>query len=279
MIGKFKKIKNRKAKTISFIILSLITIFFMLPYVWMIANSLKPMKEVLLKPGVLFPESPSLDNYIKVLTKTPFFLWLKNSIVVTVTNTLIVLITSSILGFIYSRYRFKGRETSFKLLVSTMMVPAQVTMIPSFILITRLGLYNNLLALIIPAFTSVYGIYLAKQFIDELPRELFESAELDGASGFTVYRRIVMPNIKPALTSLVMTTALGYWNDFLNPLIYLSSPEKQTLPLALSYFSTQHVTDTATVMAASALIILPISIVFIFFQKKFIKGITMTGMK
>lgn len=268
-----------KIRIFAFVVLTLLAIFFILPYFWMISNSLKPTKEILLKPANLLPEQPSFASYIKVLTKSPFFTWFRNSAFITITNTLIVLVTSSILGFIFSKYEFKFKNALFSLLIATMMIPSQATMIPAFLLITKLGLYNNILALIIPAFVSAFGVFLCKQFIDEIPKELFESAMLDGASDFTIFRRIVLPAIRPALGSLTIFTFLAYWNDYINPLIYLSSKENQTLPLALSFFSQQHTTDVSAVMAAAALIIIPVTIVFMLFQKHFIKGITMTGMK
>lgn len=275
----FKDKKNLGLRISAFIFLSLLALFFVLPYFYMISNSLKPTREILMQPSNIFPKEPTLASYIKVLTESPFFLWFKNSVVITVTNTVIVLITSSLLGFVFSKYNFKFKGLLFGLILATMMIPAQATMIPGFLLITSLGLYNNILALIIPAFISAFGVFLCKQFIDEIPKELFESAMLDGASDFKIFIRIVLPAIRPALGSLTIFTFLGFWNDYLSPLIYLSSPEKQTLPLALSFFSSQHSTDVSAVMAASALIIIPVTIVFILFQKQFIKGITMTGMK
>ncbi len=276
---KLYKSKNFKLKVISFIFLSILALLFIIPYVWMIMNSLKPTKEILLKPYNLFPVEPTLSSYTKVLVKTPFFTWFKNSVIITVTNTVIVLITSSLLGFVFSKYSFRFREILFALLLATMMIPSQATMIPSFLLISKMGLYNNILALIIPSFISTFGVFLCKQFIDDIPKELFESAMLDGASDFMVFKRIVLPAIRPALGSLTIFTFLAYWNDYTSPLIYLSSTENQTLPLALSFFSSQHSTDVSAIMAASALIILPVTIVFVIFQKQFIKGITMTGMK
>lgn len=152
-------------------------------------------------------------------------------------------------------------------------------MITTFIIIDEIGLYNSLLALIIPSFVNAFGIYLCKQFCDEIPRELIESAKIDGAGDFLIYRKIVIPQIRPAIGALAIFTFLEYWNDYLNPLIYLSSTDRMTLPLALSYFSTQHSTDLSATMAAASLIMIPAAIVFIAFQKQFIKGISMTGMK
>lgn len=278
--NKHKKIdRTLKDRVIIFLILLAAAIVVVIPYVWMLSNSFKSSLETMLDPNHLIPKEPTLYGYQKVLTGSPFFKWLLNSVIVTGVNTLVVLFTSTLVGFVFSRYRFRGREFLFSLLMFTMMVPAQVTMITTFIIIDGIGLYDSLLALIIPAFVNAFGIYLCKQFCDEIPRELIESAKVDGAGDFLIYMKIVLPQIRPAIGALAIFTFLEYWNDYLNPLIYLSSTDRMTLPLALSYFSTQHSTDLSATMAASALIMIPSAVVFIVFQKQFIKGISMTGMK
>lgn len=271
--------RDFRTRAIIFAILLVMSFFIVVPYVWMLSNSFKSTRETMVDASHLLPKDPSLKGYKKVLFESPFFTWLKNSLFIASVGTLMVLFTSSLLGYIFSRFQFRGRDFLFMVLMFTMMVPAQVTMITSFLLIDRIGLYDSLWALIIPAFVSAFGVYLCKQFCDEIPRELMESAKIDGAGNFNIYLRIVLPQIRPALGALAIFTFLGFWNDYLNPLIYLSSTDKMTLPLALSFFSTQHKTDLSATMAASALIMIPAAIVFIAFQKQFIKGIAMTGMK
>ena len=245
----------------------------------MLSNSFKTTIETLTDPMHIIPQEFTLDGYIKVLTKSPFFHWLGNSVFITCTNTLVILFTSTLVGYLFARFRFRGKDFLFAMLMFTMMVPAQVTMITTFIIIDDIGLYDSVWALIIPSFVNVFGIYLCKQYCEEIPRELIESARIDGAGDFAIYWRIVIPQIRPAIGALAIFTFMEYWNDYLNPLIYLSSTEKMTLPLALSYFSTQHTTDLSATMAASALIMIPAAVVFIIFQKQFIKGLSMTGMK
>ena len=268
-----------KIKIFAVVILIIASIIVVIPYIWMLSNSFKTTKEAVMFPNRLIPEAPTLAGYEKVLTKSPFFSWLKNSCIVTGVNTLIVLFTSTILGYVFARFEFKGKRFLFNILMYTMMVPAQVTMITSFLLIDTIGLYDNLLALIIPAFVNAFGVYLCKQYIEEIPKSLIESARIDGAGDFMIYWKIVIPQIKPAIGSLAIFTFLQYWNDYLNPLLFLSSKDRMTLPLALSYFSSQHTSDLSAVMAASALIMIPSAIIFIIFQKQFVKGIAMTGMK
>ena len=275
-----KKInRDSKNRLIIFMILIVFAIVIVTPYIWMLSNSFKSTKETLLNPEHLLPQDPTVEGYKKVLFGSPFFRWLGNSLFITITNTLAVLFTSSLIGFVFSKYSFKSKKTLFMILLATMMVPAQATLIPSFILINEIGLYNTPWALIVPAFFSVFGIYLCKQFCDEIPRDLMESAKIDGAGDMRIYFKIVLPQLRPALGALGIFTFLENWNDYLRPLIYLNSTEQMTLPLALSYFSTQHGTDLSATMAASALIMIPVAIVFVIFQKHFVKGISMTGMK
>ncbi len=275
----FAYTRDFKSRALIFAILLAVSIIVVIPYVWMLSNSFKTTIETLTDPMHIIPQEFTLDGYIKVLTKSPFFHWLGNSVFITCFNTIVILFTSTLVGYLFARFRFKGRDFLFAMLMFTMMVPAQVTMITTFIIIDDIGLYDSVWALIIPSFVNVFGIYLCKQYCEEIPRELIESARIDGAGDFAIYWRIVIPQIRPAIGALAIFTFMEYWNDYLNPLIYLSSTEKMTLPLALSYFSTQHSTDLSATMAASALIMIPAAIVFIIFQKQFIKGLSMTGMK
>lgn len=243
--------KNRKLRIISFVILFLAAIVFLAPYFWMLSNSFKSTKEILLEPTNMLPKQ----------------------------FTLVVLFTSSLIGFVLSKYKFKLNKFLFYVILITMMMPTAAMMIPNFLLISKLGWYDKIISLVVPTFVNAFGIFLCKQFIDDMPKELFECAMLDNAGPFTIYRKIVLPGIRPALGSLTIFTFLGLWNDYQTPLIYLNSSENMTLPLAMSYFSTQHLSDLSATMAAASLIMIPASIVFIIFQKQFIKGITMTGMK
>ena len=275
----FAYTRDFKSRVLIFAILLAASIIVVIPYIWMLSNSFKTTIETLTDPMHIIPQEFTLDGYIKVLTKSPFFKWLGNSLFITCFNTIVILFTSTLVGYVFARFKFRGRDFLFAMLIFTMMVPAQVTMITTFIIIDDIGLYDSVWALIIPSFVNVFGIYLCKQFCEEIPRELIESARIDGAGDFAIYWRIVIPQIRPAIGALAIFTFMEYWNDYLNPLIYLSSTEKMTLPLALSYFSTQHSTDLSATMAASALIMIPAAIVFIIFQKQFIKGLSMTGMK
>lgn len=278
-MSKVKWKKKRIVSLILFMVMLLVAIVVVIPYFWMLSNSFKGTKEILMNPKHLIPVDFTLDGYIRVLTDSPFFTWLKNSLIVTIIDTVVILFTSSIVGYVFSQYSFKYKNLLFMVILATMMVPEQTTMIPSFLLLSFLGLYNTIQALIIPTFISGFGIFLCKQFCDGIPKELMESAKIDGAGDVIVYLKIVLPQIRPAIGALAIFTFLDRWNDYLKPLIMLNSIDKMTLPLALSYFSSQHTSDLSATMAAAALIMIPVSIVFIVFQKQFIKGISMTGMK
>lgn len=276
------KRKNRRmvaSYTVIIAIMLLISAFIILPYIWMLASSFKSNQEILTNPKGFLPRQWTLGGYANVLSKTPFFSWFKNSLLVTTATTFMVLLTSTLTGFVFAKYEFKGKKALFWSILAVMMVPQQITMIPTFILINTLGLYNHLSALIIPGLVSCFGIFLCKQFIEDIPNSLCEAALIDGAGDFYIYFKVIIPQIRPAIASLAIFTFLAVWNDYINPLIMLNDLENMTLPLALSFFSDQHSTDLGAIMAASALVMLPVTIVFLAFQKQFIKGISLTGMK
>lgn len=275
----FKDKKNLKIRIVAFVLLFTLTLFFVAPYFWMLLNSFKTTKDILMHPTAIFPEKFSLSGYEKVIYGSPFFHWFRNSLLVTSIDTVVILFTSSIIGFVLSKYKFRLNKFFFYLILATMMVPTTAMMIPNFLIISKLGWYDKLISLIVPTFSNAFGIFLCKQFIDDLPKELFESAMLDNASDLKIFFKIVIPSIKPALGSLAIFTFLSVWNDYQLPLIYLNSTKNMTLPLALSFFNNQHLSDLSATMAAAALIMIPSTTVFLVFQKYFIKGISMTGMK
>ncbi len=273
------RLKRNKTNPLNWIILSVVAAFIVIPYLWMLLTSFKGTQEILKNPGRILPIQWTVSGFHTVLTKSPFFLWFKNSVLVSSTVTLAVIFTSTIAGYVFSKFRFRGKNTLFWIILATMMVPTQITMIPGFLIINALGLYNSLKALVIPALVSGFGIYLCRQFCDEIPDSLCEAAGIDGAGPLWIYFSVIIPQLRPCIASLAIFTFLGVWNDYLNPLIMLSELKRMTLPLALTYFSDQHTTNISAVMAASALIMLPVTVLLICFQKQFIKGIAMTGMK
>jgi ABC-type glycerol-3-phosphate transport system permease component len=230
-------------------------------------------------PKTVFPIEWTLSGYQKVFSRAPIFRWFQNSVIITTSVTLAVLFTSTITGYVFAKFRFRYKETLFLLLLATMMVPSQVTMIPTFLIINTLGWYNHFSALIVPALVSVFGIFLARQFIEEIPDSLCEAALIDGCGSFGIYFRVILPQVRPAVSALAIFTFLATWNDYLGPLIMLSDVDRMTLPLALTFFNTNHAMDLGATMSAATLVMLPVIVVFILFQKQFIKGISITGLK
>jgi multiple sugar transport system permease protein len=273
-------LRNRKRASQAAIIAVMLIVgaVFMLPYIWMLLNSFKPQVEIM-KGKTFWPAKFTWDNYVTVWTKAPIVTWFFNSTTVAVSGTIIMLFTSTLAGFVFGKYQFKGKSILFWFVLATMMVPVQTTMIPSFLLIERLGLYDKLAALIIPKMVGGFGIFLCRQFIEDIPDSLCEAACIDGAGDFFIYRRVILPLILPAVSALAIFTFLELWNDYMGPLLYLSDPKNMTMPLALGFFSNQHSANIGAIMAAATLIMLPVTIVFLCFQKQFIEGIAITGIK
>ena len=266
-------------KSIIIIVVCVFVLIILMPYIWMLLTSFKSTSEIMKNPGKIVPIDWTLSGYIKVLTQSPFFKWLQNSVIVTASVTVIVLFTSSITGYIFAKYHFKGKEFLFWVILVTMMVPFTVTMIPNFLLINELGLHNTLGALIVPTMVSGFGIFLCRSFCEDIPDSLCEAAKIDGAGDFYIYWKIILPNLGPCLGALAIFTFLDSWNDYLRPLIMLEKMDSMTLPVALSYFTNQHYNDYSSIMAAAAMIMIPVTVVFLLLQKYFIKGIAITGMK
>lgn len=261
------------------VLLSVIAFFVVIPYILMLLSSFRTTSEMMRNPATIFPISWTLSGYHKVFTRAPMIRWFFNSVIITGSVTAAVLFTSTITGFVFAKFQFKYKELLFLLLLATMMVPSQVTMIPSFLIVNALGWYNRFQALIIPALVSVFGIFLARQFIEDIPNSLCEAALIDGCGSMGVYVLVILPQIRPAVSALAIFTFLGTWNDYLGPLIMLSDVDRMTLPLALTFFNTNHAMDLGATMSAATLVMLPVVVVFLLFQKQFIKGISITGMK
>lgn len=251
----------------------------LLPYLWMVLSSFKSNLEIISSATSFVPQNPTLDGYRAVFEEAPFLTWLLNSAITAVIITAATLFTSALAGYIFAKFTFPGRKLMFLLVLATMMIPFQVIMIPTYLIISKLGLINNLAAIIVPSLISSYGVFLAKQFIEDIPRDLLEAARIDGAGELRIMWRIVMPLILPMLSALGIFTFMAAWNNYLWPLIAINDMDRMTVPMALVFFNGAHQVNYNVVMSAAVLITLPVIIVFLIFQKQFIKGLTMTGMK
>jgi multiple sugar transport system permease protein len=249
------------------------------PFLWMILTSFKDMSEIYVYPPKWLPEKFNFDNYVNAFTAAPFGRYYLNSLIVALAVTLGQLITCSMAAFAFARLRFKGRDILFYIFLGTMMIPYNVTMIPSFMVLYWLGWIDSYYALIVPGLASAFGTFLLRQFFITIPRELEEAAYIDGATRFQVLRRIIVPLAKPALATLAIFTFMGVFNDFIWALIVINSEQMQTVQLGLAIFRDRYLTEWDLLMAGSVTAVLPILIVFFFAQKYFIKGITLSGLK
>lgn len=263
-------------RVVSFLTLTIFAVIFSFPMVWMVLTSFRGEVDLNTNATSYVPNPWTLDGFKQAFEGAPMGRWALNSVTMTVLITVSVLITSTIMGYVFAKYDFRLKKLCFIAILATMMVPGQVLMIPRFIMIQKLGLYNTLAAVIIPNLISVYNIYLCKVNIENLPQSLFDAARLDGAGPFKIYRHVVIPNILSTVGAVAIFTALGAWNNYMDPLIYLNDTEKMTLPLALSWFAGQHRVMKSATMAVALLIMLPMILIFLVFQKFFIKGVSIT---
>lgn len=250
-----------------------------IPFLWMLSTSFKTMEQVFSWPPQLIPTSFRLDNYTKMLASMDFGLYTWNTFKIAALVTFGQLLTCSMAGYAFARLRFPGRDTLFLVYLATMMIPGVVTLIPNFIVMRNLGLVNSHAGLIIPGLTSAFGTFLMRQFFLAFPPELEDAAKLDGCNPLSFYFLILIPLSTPILATLGVMTFQGTWNDFLWPLIMLSSASKRTLQVGLSFLIGPNSTDWPLLMAGSMLTLLPILVLFFVAQKYFVQSIKMTGLK
>jgi len=253
----------------------------LLPFFYILVSSLKTNAELRQTPPDFFSKEPSLQNYTTILSdeRIPIERNVMNSVIVSLSRVAITLFTSSFAGYIFAKYHFKGKNLAFGVILIQIMIPFQVVMIPNYLLIVRFGLIDSLWALIIPSMVDAYGIFMMKQFIESMPGELMDAARIDGASEFGIYSRIILPQMGPPLASLGIFTFMATWNDYLWPLIVLTTPEKRTIPLLLVWFQTQHTSNQGLILAASILTLLPIFLVYIFLQRWIVDQATQSAFK
>lgn len=261
--------------------LALVSLVLILPFLWIVSTSLKGDEEIFTTPPQWIPSDVRWENYADVFDRMPFLIYFRNSVFVTTMTIFGVVLSSSLVAYAFACLRWPGRNALFIFVLATMMLPMQVTMIPLFVLFKELGWLNSYKPLIIPAFFGggAFNIFLLRQFFLTIPKELFEAARIDGCSEFRIYWNIVLPLAKPALATVAILTFMFSWNDFLGPLIYLSDQLKGTLALGLAMFVGQHQTEWGMLMAASVLMMLPMILIFFFFQRYFIRGFVMSGIK
>jgi multiple sugar transport system permease protein len=253
----------------------------LLPFLMMILSSFKTNLEVLRVPPTFLPETFTIENYIKIFNdpKLPLLRFYGNSAFVAIFNVVSTLFTSSLIGYMFAKFEFPGKKILFGWFLTMMMIPGQITMIPSYLILAKLHLINSLWGLVIFSAVDAFGIFMMRQFCETLPNELLDAARIDGASEWQIYGRVVLPQLGPPLATLGILGFMGSWNAYLWPMIVLQKIDVRTLPIILTWFNSTHTGQGALVMAATVLIIIPILIVFLFFQRWIVQGFTMTGFK
>lgn len=257
------------------------TVVVSFPFFWLVTSSLKTPANIWLFPPQWIPSPFAWDNYSGALTSMPFHLFFRNTLIITLADEIGILLTASLSAYGFARLRFKGRDVVFIILLSTMMLPWSVTMIPRYIIFKYLGWLDTFLPLVVPNWFGggMFNIFLLRQFFRTIPRELSDAARIDGCGEFRIYWSIILPLAKPALTTVAIFTFMNAWNDFMGPLIYLTSPNNRTLSLGLAAFRDLYSTQWNYLMSASTVVIIPVIVVFFVAQRYFVQGIVLSGLK
>lgn len=271
--------RKRIGKILRYIIVIIISVLMVLPFIWMISSSLKAESQIFGFPIKWIPETFYWSNYKDVWTKIPFHLYYLNTLKIAISTTILTVITSSLAGYAFAKLKFPERDKLFFVYIATMMIPYQVMMIPQFMLMSKLNLVDSHWALIILGAFNPFGVFLFRQFFMAIPDELLEASRIDGLNDFGIYMKIILPLSRPAIATLVIFSFMHAWNDFLGPLIYLTSDHLYTIQLGMQHFITSYNTEYALLMAAAVSAIVPTIIVYFFAQDHFIEGIASSGVK
>jgi multiple sugar transport system permease protein len=264
---------------LSYLVLGLGSAVMLLPFLWMISASFKPLSEVIQVPPTWIPQHPTLGNYAEVFRQMPFARFFLNSVIVAVFTVISVLLTSALAGYAFAKFHFPGKGVLFLFVLSTLMIPFQVRMIPLYVMMFDWKLVDSYAGLILPGLVDAFGIFLMRQFVLSIPTDLIDAARIDGASEPDIFVRIILPLSQPALSALAIFTLIGNWESFLWPLVVTNSESLYTLPIGLAQFSGRFLQRTELQMAASTLAILPMALAFFLLQRRFVEGITLTGLK
>jgi multiple sugar transport system permease protein len=275
-----QKIKGTARQVLSHLLLVPLAVIFMLPYFWMISTSLKPDEQVFAWPLIWIPSPLVWANYPDAIQFFPFWQYLGNTLQIAGFNIVGAVLSCTMVAYSIACIPWRGRNILFMGTLATMMLPFQVTMVPLFIVFSKLGWVNSYRPLIVPSFFgSAFFIFLLRQFFKSIPKDLFDAAKIDGASYLRIYWQVVLPLAKPAMFTVALFQFLNSWRDFLGPLIYLSDNSQYTISLGLQYFKLEHDTEWQLLMAASIMLTAPVVVLFFFTQRTFVQGISMTGIK
>ena len=249
------------------------------PFIWMLSASFMFDGHASVFPPRFFPDEFTIIQYETLFSRLDVSRNLLNSVLISSMVTVVSLVFNSMAGFAFAKYRFRGKDTIFKMLLSSMVIPSQVTMLPLFLMLKEFGFLNTYMAILVPGLANVFGIFLIRQYVMAIPDSLIESARIDGATDFQIYYKIIVPLAMPVMVTLAIFTFMGTWNDFLWPLIVLNDSSMYTLPVALANLMGEHTKDPELMMAGSVITILPVMMLFLVLQKYYIKGIMMGSVK
>ena len=268
-------------KIVVYVLLTIGMVVALLPYLMMIMSAFKTNTEVLQVPPTFFPKNPTLENFKKLLSdpNLPLVRFYANSAFVAVFNVCSTLFTSALIGYLFAKFHFPGKRLLFGWFLVLMMIPSHITMIPSFLILAKLGLINSLWGLIIFSAVDAFGIFMVRQFCETLPNELMDAARIDGANEWKIFIKIVLPQLSAPLATLGILGFMGNWNAYLWPMIVLQKNEVRTLPIILTWFNSTHAGQGGLVMAATVLVVMPILFVLVYFQRWIVKGYVTSGFK
>ncbi|MDQ3478033.1 MAG: carbohydrate ABC transporter permease [Pseudomonadota bacterium] len=271
--------KSRRSRLLRATLLVLLAAFALFPLLWMVSVSLMAPGEARQFPPPLLPDSPGFSAYRALFETTGIARYFLNSMFIASLGTLLSLMFNATAGYAFAKLRFKGRDRIFQLLLAALVIPAQVTMLPLFLMLKEIGLINTFAGVLIPVATSIFGIFLVRQYALSIPDELLEAARIDGASEGRIFLQIVVPVLTPILVTLALFTFLGTWSDFMWPLIILTDQEKYTLPVAIAALSREHVQDNEMMMAGAVLTVLPVLLLFLVLQRYYMQGLLAGSVK
>ncbi|MDU4894379.1 MAG: carbohydrate ABC transporter permease [Enterococcus hirae] len=280
MMEYFKRtsVNRQTKKIVSYLLMTAIGIVLITPLLWMVFTSLKPMEEIVRYPPTFFPEKIVWQNYLDTITAFPFWRYARNTLLITVLVVFGNVLSNSFIAYGFAKLDFPGKKLMFALVLSTMMIPGFVTMIPQYVLFSKIGWVGTYLPLIVPSFFgNAFNIFLMRQFYLSINDELIEAAEIDGANHFYIWSRLMLPLTKPALITIAINSFNAAWNDFLGPLLYIQDQEKYTLQVGLQVFQNQATTQWNYLMAGATLVLIPTILMFFFAQRYFIEGMDLTG--
>jgi multiple sugar transport system permease protein len=268
-------------RIVVYAILILGTLVTLVPFIWILATSFKSASEIVRIPPTFFPEKWTAQSYLTIFNdpKIPLARFYFNSAFVAIMRVVITLFISSLVGFVFAKYYFRGKNVLFVYILIQLMIPFQVVMIPAYLILVQIKLIDSLWGLIVPTMVDAFGIFFMRQFIETFPNDLIDAARIDGSGEFGIYRKIVLPNLGAALATLGIFTFMATWNDYLWPLIVITTHEKRTLPLLLTWYTSQHGQRYDLTMAASILVLVPVLLVYVFFQRWIVRGVALSGMK